>query len=182
MPADAQISETSLANEVGRLVLNWTHLEMTAHIVLWLVADLASSNVGRMTSGIPPATIWEQTALLLTERNAAKDVEQWYKVWTAKAHRLKDERNRAVHGWWFATGDAQAPYTALDAMSRGARKGIRENVVPRGQGGIMATADAIVQHTSDLVRWVDGPLDAPTSQSVLSPTARETGREIVGEG
>jgi hypothetical protein len=168
MPTDAQNSGTSLTNEVGRVVLNWTHLEMTSHIVLWLVADLASSNVGRiMTSGIPTATIWEQTALLLTERNAAEDLKQWYKVWTAKAHQVKDERNRAVHGWWFATGDAQAPYTALDAMSRGARKGIRENVVPRGQGGIMATADAIVQHTSDLVRWVHGPLDALVRSSEI---------------
>jgi hypothetical protein len=75
-----------IAYEMGRVVLNWTHLETISHAVHWLSAGFPNTNVARiMTSGLPTSTVWEQTMLLLGERDGSEPMLEWFKGWRATA-------------------------------------------------------------------------------------------------
>jgi hypothetical protein len=145
-----------IARAVGRVALNWAHLEAMTSLTLWTLADLPNLGFGSLlTNGVPVATQWDQIQILLrtTERDA---LLEWFTSWQGQAAQLQGRRNEAVHSQWFPTGDHARPFEAWDLLSRKARARAeaRRNVMPGGVTEVDALADSIAVNFRDLQNWL----------------------------
>ncbi|MGA9078227.1 MAG: hypothetical protein WB383_07850 [Acidimicrobiales bacterium] len=143
-----------IARAVGRVALNWAHLEAMTSITLWTLANLPRVSLGTLlTNGVPVATQWDQIQVLLhsTKQDA---LLEWFTSWRCQAAQLQGSRNEAVHSQWFPTGDHARPFEAWDLLSRKARADARRNVMPGGVTEVDALADSIAVSFRDLQNWL----------------------------
>jgi hypothetical protein len=143
-----------IARAVGRVALNWAHLEAMTSLTLWTLADLPKLSLGTVpTNGVPLATQCDQIQVLLhtTERDA---LLEWFRSWRGKAAQLQGRRNEAVHSQWFPTRDHARPFEAWDMLSKKARADARRNIILGGVTEVDALADAIAVSFRDLQNWL----------------------------
>jgi hypothetical protein len=142
---------------MGRLVLIWSHLEQLSHMAVQMLLGLPMGEQRILLNGLQIDTIWEHAIAILRLREE-EELATWLADWRSRAKTLKDRRNLAVHSWWLPTGDPDAPYKALDAMSRAAKKGVRDNTVPGGGVELSNLNDEINALSAELHSWLQGPL------------------------
>jgi hypothetical protein len=146
---------------LGRVVLNWGHIEATTAVTLWGAAGNLNVEVGRiLTAGVAVGIQWEQIALLLARDGVPAELGTWWASWVPTAKELQTRRNAAVHGYWLATGELNAPFKALDFTSQKARKGPREDRSPGGSEGLRVLANEIGAAHEALLAWIKVDLKA----------------------
>jgi hypothetical protein len=147
--------------ELGRVVLNWGHIEATTTVTLWGAAGNLNVEVGRiLTAGVPIGVQWEQIELLLARDEVPSELAAWWAKWVPTAKALQARRNAAVHGYWLSTGEMNAPFKALDFTSQKARKGLREDRSPGGSEGLRVLANEIGEAHEALLAWIKSDLTA----------------------
>lgn len=160
-PKDAAFPERqAIAENLGRLVLVWTHIEATSHVILWGVIDpnRPSDDLRTLTNGQSLDWVWNTTQELLSRKNGSDGLVAWFAAWRVRASEGRRKRNEAVHSWWLPTGEAQDPYKALDAFGRKSRKAVRDDVVPGGSAMLLEWINEISAISEDQLSWMKGTL------------------------
>jgi hypothetical protein len=145
--------EVELPRQVGRVAMNWSHLEQVTSITLWVVAELRVGQGRLLTSGMPVSTQWDLISARLLESSFSPDMREWFRAWRRTSEVLRVRRDDAIHAIWWPTGGAESPLGAMDVVGRRARRTVKEDVVPGGVAGIRGLANEIARACIDLVRW-----------------------------
>lgn len=151
----ASLESREIAENVGRLVLVWTHVENASHVILWGVIDQnrAINDSRPLTVGQSLDWVWNTTQQLLSHKSDSEELVEWFAAWRLRAIEGRRKRNEAVHGWWLPTGDERDPFKVLDVVSRKARSAYREDVIPGGSSTLTQWIDEISVIQSDLLYW-----------------------------
>jgi hypothetical protein len=146
----------AIAENLGRIVLVWTHVEQVSHVILWNVIDLRrkSEDTRPLTVGQSLDWVWDTTEELLSHRTGSEDLVKWFRGWRTRAAEAKRKRNEAVHAWWLPTGEALDPFKALDISGRKSRKRVREDVVPGGSATLLEWIDELSKVSADQLAWM----------------------------
>jgi hypothetical protein len=166
------LERRAIAEGLGRLVLVWTHIETTSHIMLWGVIDplRGIEECRLLTIGQSLDWVWNTTQALLSRRAESDSLVEWFKEWNVRATEGRRKRNKAVHAWWLPTGDSQDPYKALEFVSRKSLQGIREDVVPGGSATLLKWIEEISVISEDQLRWMNETLMPFLARSEPSPS------------
>lgn len=144
---------------LGRVVLNWGHVEAATTVALWGAARIPNVEVGRvLTAGTPVVVQWEQIGLLLARDGVPSELATWWANWVPRAKGFQARRNAAVHGYWLPTGETSEPFMALDFISQKSRKGVLEDRSPGGSEGLRVLADEIGVAHEQLLAWIKSDL------------------------
>ncbi|HXN62336.1 MAG TPA: hypothetical protein VN886_17965 [Acidimicrobiales bacterium] len=145
--------DVELPRQVGRVAMNWGHLEHATALTLWVACDVSTGRGRLLTNGVPLLTQWEQVAARLSMEPFTEELREWFKRWRKGADALRIRRNEAVHSFWGTSDDLQSPYAALDLLSRAARVKVREDVVPGGAESLRILANEIGASCIELTKW-----------------------------
>jgi hypothetical protein len=145
--------EVELPRQVGRVAMNWSHLEQATSITLWIVAEVRVGQGRLLTSGIPLATQWDQITACLLNTSFSPDTREWFRGWRRSADVLRIRRDDAIHAIWWPTGSSDSPFGAIETVGQRARRTVGEDVVPGGVAAIRGLANEIARSCIDLVRW-----------------------------
>lgn len=165
------LERQAIAESLGRLVLVWTHVETTSHIILWGVIDplRGIEECRPLTIGQNLDWVWNTTQELLSHRAESDSLVEWFKEWTVRASEGRRKRNKAVHAWWLPTGESQDPYKALEIVSRRSVQGVKEDVVPGGSATLLKWIEEVSIISEDQIRWMKETLMPFLSRSAPSP-------------
>jgi hypothetical protein len=150
------LERKAIAENLGRIVLVWSHVEAVSHVILWGIIDphRRSEDSRPLTIGQSLDWIWDTTQELLRHKSESDELVEWFTAWRARAGEGRRKRNEAVHAWWLPTGEAQDPYKVLDVTGRKSRSGIRENVIPGGSATLLRWIDEISAISEEQLRWM----------------------------
>jgi hypothetical protein len=155
--------DVELPRQVGRVAMNWSHLEQATSITLWIAAELKVSQGQLLTTGVSLPTQWDQISARLLAASFSPDMREWFRDWRRRADALRIRRDDVIHAIWWPTGGSESPYWAIDALSRRARDTVQEDVMPGGTPALRGLANEIASACIDLVNWtsqVMGPQSA----------------------
>ena len=155
--------DVELPRQVGRVAMNWSHLEQATSITLWIAAELNVSQGRILTAGVPLSTQWDQISARLLAASFSPDMREWFRDWRRRADALRTRRDDVIHAIWWSTGGSDSPYWAIDELSQRARDTVQEDVVPGGTAALRGLANEIASACIDLVNWtshVMGPQSA----------------------
>jgi hypothetical protein len=155
--------DVELPRQVGRVAMNWSHLEQATSITLWIAAELNVSQGRILTAGVPLATQWDQISARLLAASFSPDMREWFRDWRRRADALRIRQDDVIHAIWWPTGGSESPYWAIDTLSQRARDTVQEDVVPGGTAALRGLANEIASACIDLVNWtshVMGPQSA----------------------
>ena len=143
-----------LPRQVGRVAMNWGHLEYLTSVTLWVAVNVSTGKGRLLTNGVALLTQWDQIEARLSMEDAfTPEMREWFKAWRKKADVLRVRRNEAVHSFWGTSDDPDAPYAALDLLGRKARVAVREDVVPGGAEALRLLASEIGEACIELAKW-----------------------------
>lgn len=164
------VERQAIAENLGRLVLVWTHVEMTSHVILWGVIDplRASDECRPLTVGQSLDWVWATTQELLSHKPHSEAMVDWFSQWKVRASEGRRKRNEAVHGWWLPTGELVDPYKVLDFVGRKSRKGVRDDVIPGGSAKLLEWIEEISAISEDQLSWTKGRL-MPFLRTTMPP-------------
>ncbi len=150
------LERRAIAESLGRLVLIWTHVETTSHMILWGVIDpmRGVEECRPLTIGQTLDWVWNTTQELLSRKADSDSFVDWFKEWRVRANEGRRKRNQAVHAWWLPTGESQDPYKALEIVSRKSLQGVREDVVPGGSATLLKWIEELSDISEDQLRWM----------------------------
>ena len=155
--------DVELPRQVGRVAMNWSHLEQATSITLWIAAELNVSQGRILTAGVPLPTQWDQISARLLAASFSPDMREWFRDWRRRADALRTRQDDVIHAIWWPTGGSDSPYWAIDELSQRARDTVQEDGVPGGTAALRGLANEIASACIDLVNWtshVMGPQSA----------------------
>jgi hypothetical protein len=136
---------------VGRVVVNFQHLERTIVRLIWIMAA-ADENIGQqITARLPFSKILDLLSSVFHYRVEASTMLVRFDNLMSTARQVNEGRNRIVHSWWFTDLDGGAP-SRLKFTSKGAQD--TENIDKD------ALSVTIVQLADDFAKLIDELYDA----------------------
>jgi hypothetical protein len=81
--------DVELPRQVGRVAMNWAHLEQATSITLWIAAELKVSQGQLLTAGVPLPTQWDQISERLLAASFSPDMREWFRDWRRRADALR---------------------------------------------------------------------------------------------
>ena len=137
--------------DVGRVVVNFQHLEFLIVRLIWIMAA-ADENIGqRITAGVSFSKLLDLLASVFHYRVQERAMLDEFDHLIKRVRKVNEDRNRVVHSWWFIDFDSGANSgtpSRLKFTARGARTD-SENI------DMYALSVSAVQLSDDFSKFID---------------------------
>lgn len=107
--------------DVGRVVVNFQHLEFLIVRLIWIMAA-TDENIGqRVTAMVPFSKLLDLLSSIFHYEVKVPETVKRFDHLISRAQKINADRNRIVHSWWFVDFDSGAPsrlkFKAKDART-----------------------------------------------------------------
>jgi len=120
------MTKTTLPRDVvcaiGRVVVNFQHLEFTIVRLIWIMAA-ADEEIGqRITACVMFSKLLDLLTSVFLYRVQAPNLVKQFESLISRARSVSTNRNRIVHSWWFTSLDGTEP-SRLKLSPKGTQDG-----------------------------------------------------------